>query len=82
MTIDTHIQRREPISAGELLDLYEKHVRNLPHSLLAEDRIPFVTGQAYQVEIGAAGGLIEISVDGVVVFSLEDSALVTAAAAF
>jgi len=59
----------------------EKEV-NGSFTLLAEDRIPFVTGQAYQVEIGAAGGLIEISVDGVVVFSLEDSALVTAAAAF
>jgi len=50
MTIDTHIQRREPISAGELLDLYEKHVRNLPHSLLAEDRISQSSADQYIAE--------------------------------
>lgn len=41
-------------------------------SLLASDAVPYVTGTTYQVEILAQGGLLEVSIDGNLVFSVVD----------
>ena len=43
-------------------------------TLLAEDSVPFVKGRDCQVEIEATGDSIEVTVDGVVVFSVSDDA--------
>jgi len=43
-------------------------------TLLAEDSAPFVKGRDYHVEIEATGVLIEVTVDGVLVFSVSDNA--------
>jgi len=43
-------------------------------TLLAKDSVPFVKGRDYQLEIEATGDLIEVIVDGVVVFSVSDDA--------
>ena len=42
-------------------------------TILAEDFVPYVTGKNYQVKIAAQGGLLELSIDGSPVFSVNDS---------
>ncbi|MCP4598915.1 family 16 glycoside hydrolase, partial [Neptuniibacter sp.] len=42
-------------------------------SVLAEDSVPYVTGKSYQVKIAAQGSLLQISIDGSPVFSVNDS---------
>ena len=44
-------------------------------TLLAEDSVPYVTGQDYQLEITAQGSTLQVSIDGSLVFSVTDSAL-------
>ena len=40
--------------------------------LLAEDIVPYVVGQSYQVEIRALGNVIEVKVDGITIFHYVD----------
>jgi hypothetical protein len=42
-------------------------------SILAEDFVPYVTGKSYQVKISAQGSLLNVSIDGSPVFSVNDS---------
>ncbi len=42
-------------------------------SVLAEDSVPYVTGKSYQVKIAAQGDLLNVSIDGSPVFSVNDS---------
>ncbi len=44
-------------------------------TLLAEDALPYAQGQTYQVEILAAGDLIEVRIDGALIFSVTDADL-------
>jgi fibronectin type 3 domain-containing protein len=44
-------------------------------SLLAEDNVPYVSGQWYNVEIFAQGNSLEVYVDGTPVFSVTDNSL-------
>jgi hypothetical protein len=41
--------------------------------LLAKDTVPYVTGQAYQVQIVARGTTLEVWIDGVKIFSVTDT---------
>ncbi|MDT8303290.1 MAG: FG-GAP-like repeat-containing protein, partial [Sedimentisphaerales bacterium] len=42
-------------------------------SVLAEDFVPYVTGKNYQVKIAVQGSLLQVSIDGSPVFSVNDS---------
>ena len=44
-------------------------------TLLAQDSVPYVAGQTYQVRIVAQGTLLTVSIDGVPVLSVTDGAL-------
>ncbi|HUU18904.1 MAG TPA: family 16 glycoside hydrolase, partial [Sedimentisphaerales bacterium] len=44
-------------------------------TLLAEDSVPYVIGQNYQVKIVAQGSTLQVSIDGSPVFSVNDSSL-------
>jgi hypothetical protein len=44
-------------------------------TLLAQDSVPYVTGQNYQVKILAQGSTLQVSIDGSPVFSVNDSSL-------
>jgi len=44
-------------------------------SLLAEDSVPYVTGQSYQLEVVAQGTTLQVSIDGNPVFSEDDNSL-------
>ena len=44
-------------------------------SLLAEDSVPYVAGQTYQVRIIAQGPVLQVSIDGSTVLSVTDGAL-------
>jgi len=44
-------------------------------TLLAEDSVPYVIGQNYQVKIVAHGSTLQVSIDGSPVFSVNDSSL-------
>ncbi len=44
-------------------------------TLLAQDSIPYVTGQSYQLQILALGTTIGVSIDGTQIFSVTDSSL-------
>jgi hypothetical protein len=46
-------------------------------TLLAQDSVPYVTGQNYQVKILAQGSTLQVSIDGSLVFSVNDSSLST-----
>ena len=46
-------------------------------SLLAEDSVPYVAGQTYQIRIIAQGALLQVSIDGAPVFSVTDGAIST-----
>jgi PKD repeat protein len=51
-------------------------------SLLAADNVPYVMEQNYQVEIVAQGGLLEVWVDGVRIFQVNDDAHAQGSIAF
>ena len=51
-------------------------------TLLAEDSVPFVQGQTYQVAVEATGDLIAVRINGTVVFSVNDAAHATGTVAF
>ncbi|MBC8470383.1 MAG: hypothetical protein H8D56_13010, partial [Planctomycetes bacterium] len=42
-------------------------------TILAQDSVPYVTGKNYQVKISAQGSLLNVSIDGSPVFSVNDS---------
>ncbi len=42
-------------------------------TLLAEDSVPYVTGQEYQVKIAAQGSTLKLSIDGSQIFSVNDN---------
>ena len=42
-------------------------------TVLAEDTVPYVTGQSYQLEIAAQGGTLQVSIDDNPVFLVNDS---------
>ena len=42
-------------------------------TILAQDSVPYVTGKSYQVKISAQGSLLQVSIDGSPVFSVNDS---------
>ena len=50
--------------------------------LLAEDSVTYAQDQTYQVEILAAGDLIEVRIDGDLVFSVNDATHATGTVAF
>jgi hypothetical protein len=41
-------------------------------TILAEDFVPYVTGKNYRVKISAQGSTLEVSIDGSLVFSVND----------
>ncbi|MBC8471231.1 MAG: hypothetical protein H8D56_17355, partial [Planctomycetes bacterium] len=41
-------------------------------TILAQDSVPYVTGKSYQVKISAQGSLLNVSIDGSPVFSVND----------
>jgi hypothetical protein len=57
----------------------ERSTRNLVKcenglfTILAQDSVPYVTGKSYQVKIAAQGSLLQVSIDGSPVFSVNDS---------
>ena len=51
-------------------------------TLLAADNVPYVMGQAYDVEIVAEGSRLEVWIDGVRVFDVSDASLVQGGIAF
>ena len=46
-------------------------------TLLAEDSVPYVTGQSYQLEIVAQGTTLQVSIDSTLIFSVTDNSLVS-----
>jgi hypothetical protein len=56
----------------------ERSTRNLvkcengQFTILAQDSVPYVTGKNYQVKISAQGSLLQVSIDGSPVFSVND----------
>jgi hypothetical protein len=44
-------------------------------TILAEDFVPYVTGQNYQVKIAAQSSTLGVSIDGSPIFSVNDSSL-------
>jgi hypothetical protein len=42
-------------------------------TVLAEDSVPYVTGQSYQVKIAAHGSTLQVSIDGSPIFAVSDS---------
>jgi len=44
-------------------------------TLLVEDSVPYVTGQNYQLEIVAQGTILQVFIDGSLIFSVNDSSL-------
>ncbi len=44
-------------------------------TLLAQDSVPYVTGQNYQVKIGAYGSILQVSINGSPIFLVNDSSL-------
>ncbi len=46
-------------------------------SWLAADSVPYITGQTYQLRIVAQGPLLEVWIDGTLIFSVTDSALIS-----
>jgi len=42
-------------------------------TLLAEDRVPYVTDQTYQIEVVAQDTKLEVSIDGMLIFSVIDN---------
>jgi len=42
-------------------------------TILAQDSVPYVTGKSYQVKISTQGSLLQVSIDGSPVFSVNDS---------
>jgi hypothetical protein len=46
-------------------------------SILAEDFVPYVIGQSYQVKIAAQGSSLQVSIDGSPVFSVNDSSFLS-----
>jgi PKD repeat protein len=51
-------------------------------TLLAADNVPYVMGQTYQVEVIAQGSLLEVWIDGVRVFQVNDASLAQGSIAF
>ena len=57
----------------------ERSTRNLvkcengQFTILAQDSVPYVTGQSYQVKISAEGSSLQVSIDGSPVFSVNDN---------
>ena len=45
--------------------------------MLAEDAVPFIPGQTYEVEIVAQGTTLEVSVDGALIFSVTDPSFIS-----
>ncbi len=41
-------------------------------TLLAEDNVPYVTGQTYQVTVQAQGSTLEVGIDGISIFTVTD----------
>jgi len=56
---------------------YRRLVKNVNgnFSLLAEDSVPYVRGQNYQLEVSVQGNSIEVRIDNALIFSVEDSSL-------
>ena len=56
---------------------YRRLVKNVggTFTLLAQDAVPYVQGQTYQLEIVAQGDLIEVWIDGALIFSVTDASL-------
>ena len=56
---------------------YRRLVKNVGgvFTLLAEDAVPYVQGQPYQLDILVQGELIEVRIDGALVFSVTDASL-------
>jgi chitodextrinase len=46
-------------------------------TLLAEDNVPYVTGQTYQVTVQAQGSTLEVGIDGLSIFTVTDTSLST-----
>jgi hypothetical protein len=57
-------------------------VVNGAFSLLAADAVPYVPGQTYQIQIIADGSLLEVYIDGALVFSVTDSSIGQGSVAF
>ena len=54
---------------------YRRVVKNVngTFTLLAEDNVPYVLGQTYNLEITAQGNAVSISIDGIEIFSFVDN---------
>ena len=52
--------------------LIKKDTDYIFFNVLAEDNVPYVTGQSYELAIAAVGPAIEVSIDGEVIFSVID----------
>ena len=51
-------------------------------TLLAEDAVPYVTGQTYHIEVMALGSTLEVWIDGTQIFSVADTSLTGGTVAF
>lgn len=52
------------------------------YSVLAEDAVPYVAGQIYQIEITAQGATLQLAIDGKPILSASDASLATGSIAF